>query len=293
MFGSEQIPLKLIKEVPTRWNSTYFLLTRFMTLCPLVNNVLIHPEIMKSQLIVGQDTLNIIHLAINAFEPIQQVSEEMSGEKYATISSVIPLSRLLKQEAKRLSATCVISAKILEYLNQYFNNTEESYRLAAATFLDPRFKQYAFKDPRNVDVCINRLKTEFRQQPSATPATPAPTPTTTQSVTKKRSIWASFDAEIKLIKESQPAVNVQQHVEIDIYRREEILDRTEDPLAWWQRQEKTMPELKRLAMKYLCCPATSTPAERCFSKAGELVSQRRANLSDENIKKVLFLNKNI
>ena len=96
MFGSEQIPLKLIKEVPTRWNSTYFLLTRFMTLCPLVNNVLIHPEIMKSHLIVGKDTLDIINLAINAFEPIQQVSEEMSGEKYTTISSVIPLSRMLK-----------------------------------------------------------------------------------------------------------------------------------------------------------------------------------------------------
>ena len=179
----------------------------------------------------------------------------------------------------------MISAKILEYLNQYFNNTEENYRLAAATFLDPRFKQFAFKDSRNVDVCVNRLKTEFRHQPSATPA---PTPTPTQSVTKKKSIWASFDAEIKLIKESRPAVNVQQHVEIDIYRREEILDRTEDPLAWWHRQSKTMPELKRLAMKYLCCPATSTPAERCFSKTGELVSQRRANLSDDNIKKVLF-----
>ena len=61
-------------------------------------------------------------------------------------------------------------------------------------------------------------------------------PTHTQSVTKMKSIWASFDAEIKLIKESRPAVNVQQNVEIDTYRREQILDSTEDPLAWWHRQ---------------------------------------------------------
>ena len=45
--------------------------------------------------------------------------------------------------------------------------------------------------------------------------------------------------------------------------------------------------------RYLCVPATSTPSERCFSTAGELVSQRRSNLSDQNIKMILFLNKNL
>ena len=83
---------------------------------------------MKSNLIIGKDTLDIINLAINVFELIQQVSEEMSGEKYATISSIIPLSRLLKQEAKNRSATCWISGKILELLYSYFANTEENYR---------------------------------------------------------------------------------------------------------------------------------------------------------------------
>ena len=60
-----------------------------------------------------------------------------------------------------------------------------------------------------------------------------------------------------------------------------------------RKNGETMKELRKLAKKFLTIPATSTPSERLFSKAGELINQRRSMLSDKNINMTLFLNKNI
>ena len=55
---------------------------------------------------------------------------------------------------------------------------------------------------------------------------------------------------------------------------DELLARDKDPLTWWKENEKDYKILSNLAKKYLCIPATSVPAERLFSKAGELLSIR-------------------
>ena len=41
----------------------------------------------------------------------------------------------------------------------------------------------------------------------------------------------------------------------------------------------------------LSIPATSIPSERLFSKAGQLLSERRSRLKPKNVDKILFLNK--
>ena len=64
-----------------------------------------------------------------------------------------------------------------------------------------------------------------------------------------------------------------------------------DPLQWWKKYSSLMPKLSKVAKKYLIIPATSVPAERVFSKAGELVSARRARLKKSNVDMLLFLNK--
>ena len=58
-------------------------------------------------------------------------------------------------------------------------------------------------------------------------------------------------------------------------------------------EKRRFPNLKILALKYLAVPGSSVPSERLFSKAGELVSERRNRLKPKNIDMMLFLNKNI
>ena len=47
-------------------------------------------------------------------------------------------------------------------------------------------------------------------------------------------------------------------------------------------------------MKYLCVPAISTPSERAFSKAGHIVSEKKACLLPDTVVNMLvFLSGNL
>ena len=72
----------------------------------------------------------------------------------------------------------------------------------------------------------------------------------------------------------------------------ESADKTADQMSWWKARHLLYPNLAKLAKKYLAVPASSVPAERIFSLAGNLVTKKRVQLSAENINLLIFLNKN-
>ncbi|XP_016971505.2 uncharacterized protein LOC108039087 [Drosophila rhopaloa] len=63
-----------------------------------------------------------------------------------------------------------------------------------------------------------------------------------------------------------------------------------DPLAYWEMS--TDEPFKKISKKFLCIPASSCESERLFSKAGQMISDRRTRLSPSVVDKLLFLNKN-
>lgn len=78
--------------------------------------------------------------------------------------------------------------------------------------------------------------------------------------------------------------------ELDDYLRDEPAEI--DELEWWRQNQKKYPHLVQLALKYLCIPATSTPSERIFSKAGLVLSEKRTSLKSNHVDHLIFLNKN-
>ncbi|RXN13638.1 zinc finger BED domain-containing 1-like protein [Labeo rohita] len=65
------------------------------------------------------------------------------------------------------------------------------------------------------------------------------------------------------------------------------------PLAWWKQNSDRYPKLAFAAKHLLCVPATSTPSERIFSKAGYIVNKTRSSLLPENVDKLIFLAHNL
>jgi len=62
---------------------------------------------------------------------------------------------------------------------------------------------------------------------------------------------------------------------------------------YWHEHKFVLTPLSEIALKYLIVPATSVPAERIFSKAGQILSAQRNRLLPKNLDILIFLNKNM
>ena len=91
-----------------------------------------------------------------------------------------------------------------------------------------------------------------------------------------------------LEKEELLAIN-----EVDEYMKLSEISLKKDPLAWWDLHSKKFPILSKLARIFLAIPATSTPSERLFSDAGNLMSFKRMRISPELFNRMMFLKRNI
>ncbi|XP_070399612.1 zinc finger BED domain-containing protein 4-like [Nothobranchius furzeri] len=80
--------------------------------------------------------------------------------------------------------------------------------------------------------------------------------------------------------------------EILKYRERDTLGLDGDVLQWW-RLQVDLPLLSALAKRYLSIPATSVPAERVFSTAGDIVTAQRSLLHPDHVNQLIFLKKNL
>lgn len=91
--------------------------------------------------------------------------------------------------------------------------------------------------------------------------------------------------------QTQPRIRLSQ--EIDLYMALPCIDCEENPLSWWKKHMKDFKMLAPLARKYLAIQATSSPSERLFSKAGHIITLKRAQLNPEKANMLVFLAQNL
>jgi hypothetical protein len=75
---------------------------------------------------------------------------------------------------------------------------------------------------------------------------------------------------ISLEKEESPVTD-----EIEEYIKLPKISLKKDPLAWWDLHSKKFPTLSKLVKIYLAVLVTSTPSERLFSDASNLMTLKR------------------
>lgn len=286
--------LKLIQSVPTRWNSKYYMLERFVKLYEHVASILLKNP--KSPPMISASDLETIKEVLNILAPIEAVSKEMCGEKYLTSSKVIPVVNCLLKKLESLSPltaeALALKATTISELSKRFGAVEQNKILAISTILDPRFKRLHFNNPiycANAVTSINQLIQLEKKEKNTENAT---TEVAISVLKNSDSVWAYHEelANKHLIKNQETCDTNKGYLDfvLKVYLNSPTLALNSDPFMYWSTN-KTSTILQELANKYLAIVGTSVPSERLFSEAGNIISQTRNRLSGHRLSKLLFL----
>ncbi|XP_029340907.1 zinc finger BED domain-containing protein 1-like [Acyrthosiphon pisum] len=148
--------------------------------------------------------------------------------------------------------------------------------ISQATLLDPRFKKHGFIHAEKCSTTIRNLRSKvqsIRVEENTIPQPNVISPSVSLP-TSSTAIWEDFDETVVNIigGNNSTAAGI---IEVDKYLNEPLLRRDENPLLWWSERKKVYPLLYEIVKRRLCIMATSVPCERIFSKAGQVVTNRR------------------
>jgi hypothetical protein len=157
-----------------------------------------------------------------------------------------------------------------EKFKKYFENINNTYYVAM--ILDPRFKYKLLNDDEKPNV-IKYFRKEYKLYHSELQ-------NNKQEITQKnkKSVYDLLFPE---------ETNIGD--EIEIYISEPTIRKDLDILTYWNNNKERYPILSKMARNYLAIPSTSVGCEEMFSKANDLVTNKRNNLSTGIIKKIMCL----
>lgn len=300
-------PLKLLQDVVTRWNSTYYMVERIIELEePLRTTMAL---LNSTNLpIISVEEWQLLSDIKNVLQPMEEVTKIICGQSYVTLSSVIILTKGLeniyismKHKDNNPPIIQNIVTTILDGISTRLGDLENSQTLLISTFLDPRFKNVGFSSA-NVAERAKKLVTNLVsskvnemsvQNKSSASEDKNNDKDKVETPLQKTSVWGLFDTKAASTStKSVSSATSRAIIEVQRYVEEELLERDKDPLQWWKQYSYNFPYLSKVVQEKFGVVATSVPCERVFSKSGQLISERRSRLSSDKVKKIMFLNVN-
>ncbi len=296
-------PLKLKQNVATRWNSVFEMLERLVEVKDAVSLLLASTDLGEEVDSFQAQHWQAAEGLIEVLKPAYEATLELSGERFATASKIIPLTRVLmafyatQERTSEDPLKRKLSSNILRHLVRRFEKVEEIRVLAQATLLDVRFKNHCFRQDEKKKRAIACLNKELKDLYSSEDTTQGPvvsqTPSKRRRTCEAAGLWDSFDTEVQQ-QGSQATISDNSDIDLRNFFSLPLAPRKSNPLQWWKNEgHLKFPMLYKLATKYLSMPATSVPSERIFSTAGEIISKKRNRLGDENASTIIFLNANM
>ena len=206
----------------------------------------------------------------------------------------------------------MFKAAALRDLRERYKDDASKSLFAQAAALDPRTKDFGYvkdaverEEKRNF-ACAELVKSAMQLKVLETSIPSDNLTTVSESEPPKKR--AKGEAQLlQLLGDDADDDDIQSHTadkgpmeitetqirhELELYYKLPKMQMTGDPLAFWKASVATYPILARLAKRFLAIPATSVKCERLFSTAGNIVTDLRNRLEPENLRALLFLNKN-
>ncbi|KAL5237014.1 hypothetical protein ACI65C_004424 [Semiaphis heraclei] len=240
-----------------RWNSVYFMCKRFLELKELDLIQIVLKHINAPPMLNGQEIENIKE-AVNILEILEKVTSEISGQKYATMSLVIPIISCINDNLSTMLPTSRIGVE---------------FKIAITDEMKKRFKNIHFKDAlallkhlRFINNSINSLSSTVEEDHLSTDSSDSASEYGTID------LWGHHkNLARKSLKTYVDKTNLgnQKHLgpEITMYLSTPVSPLKTDPLITWEELKPMYPLIHKLATKYLSGVSTSVPSERLFSCA--------------------------
>lgn len=254
--GLPQLKLKL--DCPTRWNSTYDMFDRILS---------IKESIIATLAVLGNSELNclsseewiLLEHARDILKIFYDVTVEISADKYVTLSKeIIFVNSLNKYVSKFVNNNTLPTAiqhmakTMSEELIKRFYDIEDNPLVTQAALLDPRFKKHVFSNSTKCANAINFLRAKIQsiilEQDTFEQQQPTIATGTTNSTTFQSILWEEFDQTVvNLIGGTNPSV--AGIIEVDKYLNEPLISRFENPLAWWAERKKVYQRMYELVKR--------------------------------------------
>ena len=284
---------KLKQDISTRWNSTFYMIQRLLEARWPVVAVLSDESVTKRSdrfLDLRSEQWDLLQELSKVLEPIEIATVFLSYESNVSISCIYPivfglLDNLQVSEDDSPSCSLFKNEVSSSIRSRWCLDSIDPLAVSTlATCLDPRFRNLKFLSDTLKTSVKEELKErvqqmqhdpEIDQDSQALQDQPPPS--------KKTALDQLLGVEEE---------ELESCMEVDTYLSGKPISRSTNPLEWWKENKTRFPCLAQLARTVLCIPATSTPSERLFSKAGLTISKLRSNLKPDNVNALLFLHQN-
>ena len=265
--------------------------------------VVISADRKASHLLLSWQDLDVLKAINDALSPLSEFTNVMSGEKYVTISAIIPVMNLLKtavleEKNDDNPMTNELRSSIMDDFITRNQGPDIVNLLETASFLDPRFKEKFAHNIEDVKEMIiseataiivdNNIEAEQSSSPSGCPP---PAKKMKQSL---GSLLKQNNTEYNELPANLSPRDKIKH-ESDAYLKEQNLDAEGNPLEWWRSHESIYPLMARIS-KNTCVfqlPAQAS-SERVFSKGGLIVTPHMQSFTKpETAEMLIFLSSNL
>ena len=293
-------PIALQQDVPTRWNSTYYMMKLLLPNRGGIYSVLHNKDFTKPDLArkleIKNDHWALMEKLCEVLKPFEVATSQLSGELYPTLGSVYPLVHGILEN--HLLVTAGDSPEMIYFRNGVADKIKKRFMVGnehhcddiIASALHPRYKKLKFLAPvpkshaheRLEELCAKVMPNNATEEEIEEDSIPRKV---------KRESEAHSEAAMKYLLGDVYEISDEEDkdVETEVARYMAEPQKRDDPLKWWKMNGHRFPHLQKLAKKFLCRPSTSVPSERLFSAAGLTVTKGRARLDPDTVDCLLFL----
>eukprot|EP00474_Spongospora_subterranea_P005608 CRZ06066.1 hypothetical protein [Spongospora subterranea] len=288
--------LMLILDVRTRWNSTFYMIQRAVKVrCGMQNWLRTDPEIGRAKLgcmQFCQDEWERLERVSCLLEMFENASKLMSGEKYPTLSFVMPIFIELFTFIER-QVQIPLDDPMLGPLNaahavlaKYYSFTDDSHYYLLAVLLDPRFKtKYLKRKGFDIDYpgLIEQTVVLLKDLVKAIQRSKETGEETLSNNVMSDNTTLFTDMFAHCFAEAQGHMN-----EVDTYLSLHCEDPNVDPVYYWKAHSMQFPLLSIVAKNVLSIPGSSVAVERIFNCGRDMIGLRRQSLKPETMSALMF-----